>query len=326
MSIIKSGFFKVVLLIGVVCIVLGASSINFGGLDSQQVQKNKIEDKGSTPAPESKGIEYYGSSYIPKEVNFAGEKVPVEYYDVYESLDRELMSHAYFHSQTLRYIKLSKRFFSIVEPILKKNNIPADFKYLMVAESGMDETARSPAKAAGLWQFLSSTAQSHGLTVTSEVDERYHVEKSTQAACEHLQWLYNKFGSWTLVCAAYNCGIGGLSNQMKRQSTRSYYNMLLNSETARYVYRIVGFKLIMENPELYNFHISEAEFYPQWKTKYITIDSTVSDFGVFANDLGYNYKILKEFNPWLRDNKLTNPKKTTYKIKLPLEGYKRTSR
>lgn len=324
MSLLKSRFSKAILLLLVVFAIVSATSIKFGEKDSVNLgvsSTNKSDDTFSEG--KSDGIKYYSSPYMPKHVEFAGEKVPIEYYDVYESLDKELLSHAYFHSQTLRYIKLSKRYFSIVEPILKKNNIPDDFKYLMVAESGMNETAISPARAAGLWQFLASTAKSHGLTVTAEVDERYHVEKSTQAACEHLQWLYNKFGSWTLVCASYNCGIGSLSNQLSRQKATSYYDMLLNTETGRYVYRIVGFKLIMENPKLYNFYVADDEYYPIWNTKYITLDSTVSDFGTFANNLGLNYKVLKEFNPWLRDNKLNNPSKTVYKIKVPQEGYKR---
>ncbi|MFV0505789.1 MAG: lytic transglycosylase domain-containing protein [Bacteroidales bacterium] len=321
---LKNSFSRIILSLIVVFVVVSATSMNFGKNDSAQVVlSNSYKTEQISTVAKPLGIKYYESPSIPKHVEFAGERVPLECNDVFESLDRELMSHAYFHSQTLRYIKLSKRYFSIVEPILKKYNIPDDFKYLMVAESGMNETAVSPARAAGLWQFLASTAKSHGLTISSEVDERYHVEKSTVAACDHLQWLYNQFGSWTLVCASYNCGIGGLKNQISRQKTNSYYDMLLNSETARYVYRILGFKLIMENPELYNFHVADNEYYPLWNTKYITIDSTVTDFGTFANNMGLNYKILKEFNPWLRDNKLNNPNKTVYKIKIPLEGYKR---
>ena len=264
-----------------------------------------------------KGAEYR-SPVMPDSVSFAGEWLPLERFDVKESLDRELLSNAYFHSQTMRYIKLAPRYFSIIEPILKEKGVPDDFKYLAVAESGFDPRAVSPAGAVGFWQFLKGTAQDYGLVINTEVDERYHVEKATYAACDYLLEAYRKYGSWTMVAAAYNAGRTGIARQILRQKSDSYFDLLLVEETSRYVYRIVAFKLIMENPALYNFTISDDEKYPIIPTRDIEIDGAVEDFADFANDLGLNYKLLKDFNPWLRQTYLKNPGAKKYVIKIPI--------
>lgn len=255
---------------------------------------------------------------IPESVLFAGEKMPLERFDIKESLDRELLSNVYFHSQTIRYIKLAPRYFPIIEPILKENGIPADFKYLAVAESGFNPSAVSSARAIGFWQFMKGTAQDYGLEVNTLVDERYHIEKSTYAACKYLLDSYEKFGSWTLVAASYNRGMTGIRKQMTRQKADDYYDLLLTTETARYVFRIVAIKLILEKPEQYNFVIADKEKYPVIKTKEIEITGKVDSFADFAKKHGTNYKILKYFNPWLRDNYLTNAKGKKYKIKIPV--------
>lgn len=260
----------------------------------------------------------YTSVPIPDSVSFAGEKMPLSQFDVKEALDRELLSNAYFHSQTIRYIKLAPRYFSIIEPILKEKGIPDDFKYLAVAESGFNPRAESPANAVGFWQFLKGTAQDYGLEINSEIDERYHVEKSTYAACDYLRDAYDLYGSWTMVAASYNSGMNGINRQIIRQKTESYYDLLLVEETQRYVYRIVALKLILENPEVYNFKISNEEKYPLIKTKTIEVNSSIADFADFAAENGLSYKLLKDFNPWLRENKLTNSGKKTYKIKIPV--------
>jgi len=260
----------------------------------------------------------YNPVDIPDSMTFAREVVPLWRFDIRESLDRELLVNSYFHSQTIRFLKLAPRYFSIIEPILKEKGIPDDFKYLALAESGFDPRAVSPARAVGLWQFLPGTAREFGLEVNREVDERYHVEKSTYAACDYLLEAYERFGAWTLVAAAYNGGMYGVEKQIDRQKGDSYYNLLFGSETGRYVFRIIALKIIMENPEAYNFFIPEETKYPVVPTRDVVITGKVESFADFAIAHGINYKLLKDFNPWLRDNFLTNSGDKTYKIKIPV--------
>ncbi len=254
---------------------------------------------------------------LPNEVSFAGEPMPLDRFDVKEALDRELLSNAYFHSQTIRYIKLAPRYLSIIEPILKEEGIHNDFKYLALAESGFNPRAVSPARAVGFWQFLKGTATDYGLEVNSEVDERYHIEKATRAACAYLKDSYKKFGSWTLVAASYNRGMNGIRRQMESQKEDDYYDLLITTETARYVYRIVALKLILESPEKYNFYISEEEKYPVIPTKKVEIKGSVSSFTDFAKQHDISYKVLKDFNPWLRENKLTYSGRKRYWVEIP---------
>lgn len=255
---------------------------------------------------------------IPNSVSFAGEKIPLEKFDVKEALDRELLSNAYFHSQSIRYIKLAPRYFPVIEPILKESGIPDDFKYLAVAESGFNPRAASPAGAVGFWQFLKGTGQQYGLEINNEIDERYHIEKSTIAACKYLREAYNKYGSWTLAAASYNGGMARVESQQTRQKMTGYYDLLFVEETQRYVYRIAALKLIMENPKQYNFVIHEDEKYPMIKTREVEISGPVKNFADFAIENGINYKLLKDFNPWLRDDKLTNSAGKRYVVKIPV--------
>ena len=255
---------------------------------------------------------------IPEKADLAGEELPLNRFDVKEALDRELLSNAYFHSQTIRYIKMAPRYFQIIEPILKEKGVPDDFKYLAVAESGLDPRATSPAGAVGFWQFLSGTAKDFGLEINGEVDERYHVEKSTYAFCDYVLQSYEKFGNWTLVAASYNGGMARVEKQMDRQKMDDYYDLLFVSETQRYVFRIVALKIILENPEEYNFVIDEKEKYPVIETRNVEINGPVTNFGDFATENGISYKMLKDFNPWLRDTKLTNSKGKTYIVKIPV--------
>ncbi|MDO8929532.1 MAG: lytic transglycosylase domain-containing protein [Bacteroidota bacterium] len=259
---------------------------------------------------------------MPKELTFAGEKVPLEYFDVRENLDRELLSTVYFHSQTIRYIKNAPRYFSIIEPILKSHGIPEDFKYLAVAESGFDPRAVSPSKAVGLWQILEATAKENGLEINAEVDERYHVEKSTEAACRILKSAYDRFGSWSLVAVAYNGGRTRVVNNINNQKVRSYYDLFFVEETTRYVFRILAFKLVMEDPGKYGFSLEKDQFYPIIETKSVEVKGPVLSWADFALENGINYKILKMFNPWLRDTLLKNPTRKTYSIKIPEEGFR----
>ncbi len=262
------------------------------------------------------------SPSIPDNVNFAGERLPLENFDVKESLDNEMLANAFWHSQMMRFLKRSHRYFPIIDPILKKNNIPDDFKYLAVAESGLANVV-SPAKATGVWQFMSKTGKEYGLVINKEVDERYQLEKSTQAACDYLNEAYHKLGSWTLVAASYNMGMSGVSRQMGKQKVDSYYDLLLNSETSRYVYRIVAIKIIMQNPTNYGFHLRSTDLYPQIPTHTISCDTTINDFVEWSFNQGINYKLLKLLNPWLRKPYLNNIEKNTYQIKIPEKGFRK---
>lgn len=259
---------------------------------------------------------------IPSQVSFAGEPVPLDLFDVKEALDRELLSNTYFHSQTIRLIKLANRYFPLIEPVLKKNLVPDDFKYLTLAESGLSQ-AVSPAKAVGFWQLMKGTALEYGLEVGSEVDERYHVVKSTQVACQYLIDSYKKYGNWTMTAASYNAGRRGVDRQVSRQKKENYYDLLLNEETARYLYRVVAFKLIFEDPAAYGFTLSKQDLYPEIPVRVLEVDSSISDFADFAAGYDTNYKILKYLNPWLRDTKLSNSAHKNYEILVPESGYRR---
>ncbi len=259
---------------------------------------------------------------LPEKLDFMGEHVPLEYFDVRESLDRELLVNANFHSQTLRFLKLAPRYMEIIRPILEEDTVPQDFVYLALAESGFNERAASAAGAIGFWQFMKGTATDYGLEVNNEVDERYHIEKSTRAACQYLKDSYKKYGSWTLVAASYNAGRSFIDRQLERQQVGSYYDLLMGEETSRYVFRILALKLIMENPEEYGFYVAEKDMYPRWKVKTVLVKGPVSNFADFAQEHGTNYKMLKMLNPWLRETFLTNSKGKTYAVKVPAKGFR----
>ena len=257
---------------------------------------------------------------LPTDVHFCGEAVPLDSKDIRERLDKEIIKNTYWHSSILLFYKRAGKYFPVIEPILRKNNIPDDFKYLAIAESGLTNVV-SPAGARGFWQFMEKTGKEYGLEINKEVDERYHLEKSTQAACDYLNDAYKKFGSWTLVAASYNMGMYGLQKNLNRQKVESYYDLLLNSETARYVFRIVAFKLILKHPKEYGYNLNESHRYPPMKYKTLSIDSSISNFADFAIQQRINYKILKIGNPWLRQKYLKNSSKKKYRLKIPIEGY-----
>lgn len=251
--------------------------------------------------------------YIPEEATLFGERVPLEYFDVVESLERELLVNTFYQSQTTQILKYKHRYFPIIDSVLKANNIPEDFRYLAVAESSLRVNI-SPKGAAGFWQIIESTAKLYGLTVTPEIDQRYDLEKATEVACKYFQNAYKKFGNWTMVAASYNLGINGLAKQANYQKITSFYDLYTNSETARYVFRILAFKLILENPEQYGY--IDIKPYPTIKQKIVTVDTTISNLEEFAKSQGSNYKMLKTLNPWLRDKFLPNKDSITYKITL----------
>lgn len=265
------------------------------------------------------------SFIIPERLDFAGEAVPLKNYDIRESLDREMLVNGYFHSRTIFLLKKSKRYFSVIEPVLKKYGIPDDFKYLSMVESDLENLV-SPARAVGVWQLLESTAKEYGLEVNSYVDERYDLEKSTEAACKYLLDSYRKYGSWTLAAASYNTGRNNLDAQIERQRTDNYYNLLLNDETARYLFRVLAHKLITENPEYFGFRIEEDEYYPVINTYKIAVDTAISDIANFAAQYSINYKILKQLNPWLRQNSLPARNQKVYYIAIPEPGQRSFAR
>jgi hypothetical protein len=276
------------------------------------------------------GLLIYATSYqnVPKknhveystDLDFCGEKVPTNQADVKERLDREMLVNINLNASTAILIKRANKVFPIIEPILAKYNVPDDFKYLAVIESGLIN-AVSPSGAKGVWQFMPGTAKESKLEVTDQVDERYHIEKSTQAACEYLIKAKNKFGNWTVAAASYNGGMTGLQNHINFQQTSDYYSLWLTDETSRYVFRILALKEIMKNPEKYGYLIPKEALYPKINTKKIMVDSTITNLSTFAISQGINYKILKTHNQWLRDKKLDNPTKKIYEIEIPLEGY-----
>ena len=253
---------------------------------------------------------------LPKTMEFCGERVPLERFYVRESLEREILVNSYRHASTILLLKRTTRWFPVIEPILRKNGLPEDFKYLAMIESDLTN-AVSPSKAVGFWQFLEGTGKQYGLEIYKEVDMRYNQELETQAACDFLKDLYKRFGSWTLSAAAYNCGGGKVSRTMEEQQVSSYYDMLLPAETERYVYRILALKLITQNPQKYGFFIGDEGWYQPLQYKTIKVTETIDDLAQFAVKQGTNLKMLKYYNPWLRSNTLTISAGNSYQIKLP---------
>lgn len=256
---------------------------------------------------------------IPDYLEFAGEEVPLDNYEIYERIDREFIVNTYFHSNTILLLKRANRWFPVIEPILKEYKIPDDFKYLSAIESGLDNVV-SPAGATGFWQLTEDTAERFGLIVNNEIDERYNVEKSTEAACKYLLEAYSKFNNWTLAAASYNFGMNGISNQLLRQKADNYYNMIFGEETSRYIARIVAVKEILTHPKNYGFNIEPSDLYAPLSFDSVNINTTIQNFADFAEQNDINYKILKNYNPWLRDTFITNKENKTFILKMPKKG------
>lgn len=254
----------------------------------------------------------------PESISFAGENAPLFSDDIWERYDKEILKNVYWQSNTMLYLKRANKFFPIIEPILKQNNIPDDFKYLALIESGLENVV-SPAGAAGFWQFMKGTAKDYGMEVNSEVDERYNLEISTLAACQYLQKSYNKFGNWTMAAASYNVGINGLSNRSKTQKSNNYYDLYLPNETSRYVFRILVVKEILENPTKYGFIFREKDLYNYPKTIKMELNKLNVNLSEYALEIGVNYKILKQYNPWLKSETLINKNGKTYTLTIPIK-------
>ncbi len=253
---------------------------------------------------------------FPERITFCSERVPLHKQDIRERFDRELTIGTYWKSKTSLILKRANRWFPIIESILKKENVPVDFKYLVVIESGLTN-AISPRGAAGFWQFMPETANEFNLEVSPCIDQRFNVRLSTIAACKYLKKAYLRLGSWTLAAAAYNIGTYGMEKRLKNQLVESYYDMHLNSETARYVFRILAAKSILNDSKTYGFNINRKHLYPPYKTKKITVDSTITDLSTFANSKETDLKTIKLLNPWLRCNEFPVADSTSYVLLLP---------
>ncbi|MDE7355190.1 MAG: lytic transglycosylase domain-containing protein [Rikenellaceae bacterium] len=262
---------------------------------------------------------------VPDKLDFAGESVPVGNFDTRESLYEECGVTMYMHSRTLNTLRATKRYFAIIEPILQENGIPSDFKYLVMAESALNPEACSPARAAGLWQIMASTAADNKLEVNTYVDERYNIEKATRVACKYLNRAYSTFGSWTMAAASYNMGVAGLAKRAGAQKTENYYDLWLPAETMRYMFRILSLKLADQNPQAYGFTLSEDDYYRPFVTKEVTVGGLDIDWVKVAHDNGTNYKMLRELNPWIREYKHPNKAGKKYTVKVPASDDMRTS-
>ena len=265
----------------------------------------------------------YSTHDVPSSVTFCGKNIDLTRYDRYERMDRELLAFTYMHSTSIQMIKKANRYFPIVEPILKANGIPDDFKYLMVIESNLNPNARSSAGAAGLWQFMQTTGREYGLEVNKNIDERYHVEKSTEAACKYLKDAYTKYQDWIAVAASYNAGQARISTQFEKQQVDDMLDLYLVEETARYVYRIIAAKIMFSNPSAFGFRLRTKDLYMPIPYKEVSVNTGILNLAEWAKKQGITYALLKNMNPWLRDNFLQNVSKRTYTLKIPTaEGMK----
>lgn len=254
---------------------------------------------------------------VPMAVVIAGEQVLLDRIDMYERLDREMTQIIYGHSNLLLSIKRANRYFPLIVPILKKNGIPEDFAYLAVVESYLSPTARSYAGAVGMWQFMKGTGKQYGLIINDEVDERYDPEKATEAACRYLKAAYAKYKHWPTVAASYNAGMGRISKELDRQLAENSFDLYLNEETSRYVFRFIAMKLIIENPKKYGFFITKQQLYQPIKYTEVKVTGSVASWSDWAKSHGISYMQLREMNPWIRSTKFTNREKRTYIVKIP---------
>jgi hypothetical protein len=297
-------------------LVNGLAGVLLGLFIAAQFAFADKAEKNKKDVPEVK----YVSPALPEQLNFAGEKVPLERWDVKERLDREVLFNYYNQANVIFLLKLANRYFPVIENRLKAQGVPEDFKYLCVAESNLLSGARSPVGATGFWQFMNGTAPGYGLETGSQVDHRYDIERSTDAAAKYLKQAYAKFGSWTAAAASYNCGQGGYNAQATYQGTRHYYDLLLPEETNRYIFRILAFKHLMENAEAFGFKLDQEDLYHEIPFREINVTSTISNLAQWARQNGTTYKMVKQMNPWLRGKSLTVKSGKSYVIRLPKEA------
>lgn len=277
-----------------------------------------IDVAAAQPAIESGAFDIeYRLPDVPQQMTFAGEKIDLTRYDMYERFEREMTTACYMHGTTMLMIKRANRYMPIIMPILEREKIPADFIYLAAIESSFNPLAVSPAKAAGIWQFMPATAREYGLEVNSDIDERFNIEKATVAACKYLRNAYNRYGSWVDAAAAYNAGLQRISGEREKQGVESALDMYLVEETSRYIFRILAMKEMFTNPAKYGFRIKENQLYQPIEVHKIAVDTTINDLASWAKRQGATYKELKDFNPWLRTRKMPDKSRKKYIITLP---------
>lgn len=309
-SLLLSFFAIIGLLISLNTINDRLNKLEGNGADKLGLSARDFESFASSPGPAI-------SFDLPEDINFAGEAVPMHLQDVRERLDKELHINTYLHTSTIFLMKRAQRWLPQIDSILSKEGIPSDFKYLPLIESALLNDV-SPKEAVGFWQILKSAGKENGLEIGNEVDERYHPLRATQAACNYLKTSYKKFGNWTLVAASYNRGMAGIQRTLDKQKVSSYYDLYLNDETSRYVFRILAIKEIIGNPTKYGFNVRPQYLYQQEKLRYIEVSETIPDLISFSLKQGINYKLLKRYNPWLREERLTIKKGKSYKIAIPV--------
>ena len=272
----------------------------------------------ASPAPHgSTGFSPVISPVVPTSVTFADKKISLDDNDMWERLDRELSAMSYTHGNTLLAIKRANRYFPVMAPILKEQGVPADMIYLAAIESTLNPFAVSPAKAAGMWQFMPATAKEYGLEVSNEVDERYNIEKATRAACKYLKNAYAKYGNWESVAASYNGGMARITNELAAQQATSAYDLWLADETMRYMFRLLAMKMIMDNPSGYGYRLSASQLYQPYEYTPVKVSGPVDDWAQWAIDHGTDYRALREHNPWIRAKSLTNKVGKTYTVLVP---------
>jgi membrane-bound lytic murein transglycosylase D len=290
--------------LGALLTVFFLSQFSFKGSSPSNGQKTSMNQRWEAPV-------------LPQALSFAGEKVPLERWDVRERMDREVLVNYYNQGTILYLLKLANRNFPIISERLKANGVPDDFKYLCIAESNMQPLALSRVGAVGYWQFMNGTAPGFGLEVSDQVDQRQHLEKSTDAACRYLKQAYGKFGNWTAAAASYNCGQGGYNGQATFQRTKYYYDLQLPEETNRYIYRILTFKYLLENAERMGYHLADDEKYGPVPVREVTVSSSIPNLADYALAQGTTYQMLRLLNPWVKGRALSVAPGKTYVLKLP---------
>lgn len=280
---------------------------------------------GAEPKTPDLGAEVAAVSFVqmPKSLHFAGERVPLEWPDVREALEREMSVTMYMHSRTLQTLRATTRYFPYIEKVLKEYGVPSDFKYLCMAESNLNPNAQSPAKAAGLWQFIPGAAKDFGVETGDNIDLRYQVEAATHAAAQYLKKSYERYGNWTLAAASYNLGLAGVTRRAGVQGVDNYYDLYMPEETMRYVYRILSMKLVVENPARYGFVLRKEDYLQPFKNyQEVTVRDTQIDWSAFAQSHGTNYKMLRVLNPWIRSYEYANKSGKAYVVKVPTGNFR----
>lgn len=288
--------------------IFSASSILF---------MSSIDAYAGFPLKGQDGNSIVQSPSVPASVTFAGNKIDLDRVDMYERLDRELTAMSYTHGNTLLLLKRANKYFPEIIPILKKQGVPEDIIYLACIESTLNPRAYSAAKAAGLWQFIPSTAKHYGLEVNEFVDERYNTEKATVAACRYLKDAYKKYGNWESVAASYNGGMARITKELAAQGATTAYDLYLVDETSRYMFRLLAMKLIMENPREYGFTLQSDQLYQPVRTENVEVSTPVEDWPRWAKEHGISFMTLREYNPWIRAKSLPNKTGKTYTVKIP---------